>query len=334
MAVHHRVLQLGPPAFDTRRHRASRQLRQQAHKAIVGGQTHQVVEARVGHAAAFGQQIRGGGQRAADDDGVGGLVQAGDLGHWRAAESERREVVGNQMAVERVADVRQEHGSQAEQLDEVAQMLQIARRQRRVDQQIDLLRSATDAAAVVWHEDVDDALHRQRETAFETADVVGRVHRDDGNVVVLRVTDTEFPHVAADIGALGLGKPGRRQADHRRPLLAAQGLETLDDIVVGAEHGAGLIHCRGLQRDRFAKMTHEEDLGEGGAALRSVQHRNGVVDAEEGQRGAGGRAGLQGIDRQRLGPLSNFRHYATSASMIVSAGASSSGRIRSSSSRA
>ena len=81
------------------------------------------------HAAALRQQVCRRIERAADDDGVCRLVQRHDLRQRRATEGQRREVVGDQMAVEGVADVREDQRTQAERFHQLAQVLEVAGRQ-------------------------------------------------------------------------------------------------------------------------------------------------------------------------------------------------------------
>jgi hypothetical protein len=63
--------------------------------------------------------------------------------------------------------------------------------------------------------------------------------------------------------------------------------------------------ARGLQGDRLAEMAHEKHRR---AALRAVQHGDGLVEAQRGQRTAHRLAGLERIHRQGFLAADDFGH--------------------------
>ena len=211
------------------------------------------------------------------------------------------------MAVERIAEVGQKHRAQTEGFDPVADRFDVAGAEQRAGEHIHLF--APPAGTLAWrHQRGDDRFDRSGKSAFEGAVEVGRVHRNDGDVGIFRVLAAEFAHQPLDVGALRFGQAGGGQTDHVRRVLGADRLQSVDDVRVGAHHRRNLVHRRRLQRDRLAEMAHEKDLAKGGAALRAVQHRDGVLEAEESQRGADRRARLQRVDRQGLGATDDLGH--------------------------
>jgi hypothetical protein len=268
-----------------------------------------MVEAIVRHAAARLQQIGCPLQRAADDQRRRRFTERRDFAGRRSAERQRRCVLIDQMAVERVTDVGQHQRLQAEGLDPGLDRLDVAGRQHRRSEHVDL-RGRASGQTAAWCRDqrVDDRFDGQRKAGFEATGIVRGVHRHDGGCRELRMAGAELAYQPLHVAALGLGEPGRRQPDQLRRVLLAEHAQTLDDVLVGTHDARHLIHCRRLQRDRFAEMAHQEYLAEGRAALRAVQHRNRPAQAEEGERGADRLAGLERIDRQRLGALEDFSH--------------------------
>ena len=102
----------------------------------------------------------------------------------------------------------------------------------------------------------------------------------------------KFLDVAADVRALRLGQAGRQQSYRLGAFIDAKRAQRLEDALVGAQNAGHLIHCGGLERDRFAKVIGEKHLAEGGAALRAVHERHGARQAKKGQGRAHGLADL------------------------------------------
>ena len=209
-----------------------------------------------------------------DDEGCGRLAHDLDFRTRRAADGQRRRFCFGQMAIQRIADVGHDDGAQAESLDPVLDRLDVARRQHRRSQHIDLLRPLAGALAF-RHQRLDQRLDGQRVAAFQAADVIRRIDRHHGDVGELRMRGAELAQAAANVGALRFRKAGRQQADDVRLALVAQRAQRFDDVLVGAHDARHLIHRRRLQRNRLAEMAHEEHLAEGRAALRAMHQRHG-----------------------------------------------------------
>ena len=98
-------------------------------------------------------------------------------------------------------------------------------------------------------------------------------------MLVLRILLAEAAHQTLYVAALSFGEPGGGQADDIRIALVAQGTQAFDHVFIGVHHRGDVIHGGGLQRDGLAEVAHEENLAEGGAALRAVHHRDGPAQA-------------------------------------------------------
>ncbi len=104
------------------------------------------------------------------------------------------------------------------------------------------------------------------------------------------------PDEAVHIVAFDLGDAGCANADDGGFGAVGDGDDCLLDVLIAAEHGGHFAHGRRLHRDGFAKMAHENHKPERGAALRAMQKRHAVLDAEEGERAAERLAHLQRVD--------------------------------------
>ena len=155
MAVEHGVDQLAALAAIFERHRTAADARQQADEIVIGAETGQAVEQRRTArrpAASAPSRRRASARRCA-------IVQAASpiaamSSRVDAAERRGREVFGH-MAVERAGEVRQECRLQAEGLDDVAQLVDVAGRQMAARQHVDALRRAARAACRFGHEGLD-----------------------------------------------------------------------------------------------------------------------------------------------------------------------------------
>ena len=68
--------------------------------------------------------------------------------------------------------------------------------------------------------------------------------------------------IGVDIIALGLGEAGGTNGDEFRLGARPYVQNGLLDIVVAAHDGGRFVHRRRLQRDRFAKVTHQQHHAE------------------------------------------------------------------------
>ncbi|EXF44756.1 hypothetical protein BAY1663_02829 [Pseudomonas sp. BAY1663] len=308
MGIEHGVLQLPALALPALRHRVAADLAQRHQPGIHRLQAQQQAETPVRYAAAGGQRIGGGSQALADHQGGGALPGTGQLVEGQPAGGQRVEGCLVEMAVQRAGQVGDQQRPQAEALDALGDEFQVAGCQAGAAQHVDLARPLADLVTALGHQRLDHRLERGGETALEATAEVRAVHRHHGHVAVLGIFAAELMHGAVQVAALGLRQRGAEQADHRWMLLVANGAQRLDHVLVGAHHRADLIHRRGLQRHRLAEVPDEEHLGERRAALRTVQQRHAARQAEEGQRGAHGLAGLQRADRQRLVAVDDLCH--------------------------
>ena len=131
---------------------------------------------------------------------------------------------------------------------------------------------------------------------------------DQGKVGELRILGADQLDIAIHVVTLGLGHAGGTDADNLR-LGAIEDIEhRLFDIFQPAEHGRHLAHGRGLQRNGFLEVAHEQHQAKRGAALRAVQQRHAAPQPHEGERAADRLAHLQRIDRAGLFGGNELRH--------------------------
>jgi hypothetical protein len=216
----------------------------------------------------------------------------------------------DQMPVERIGEVGQHHRQQSERFDPALDRLDVTRSQHRRRKDVHLPAALSDPrrARGIGKQRVDDRFDREGETGFEAAGEVRGVHRDHRGRRELRMAAAEFAHQPLHVATLGFRETGGGNTDQRRRALFTEHAQTFDDVLVGTHDRRHLVHRRRLQRDRFAKVAHQKHLAKGRAALRSVQHRDRTAQAEKGEGGADRLAGLERIDRQRLGAAKDFSH--------------------------
>ena len=120
-------------------------------------------------------------------------------------------------------------------------------------------RGSCRAARAARNQGGDDRLDRRGEAGFEAAERVAGADRHDGDVgaysgCALRKSCTVRGTSAPCIS----DRPVVIRPITSGAFFSQMVAQRLDHIVVGAEHRGGLIHRRGLQRDRLVEMAHEE----------------------------------------------------------------------------
>ena len=135
-------------------------------------------------------------------------------------------------------------------------MLDIARCQEGTCQHIDLFVTMI-RLIVCYHQHIDHGFDRQRITALHATGKIRRIHRHDRDMAIFGMIRVELFHQSFDIGALRLGQTCGCQTNQRRFAFLGDRTESLYHILIGIHHRGDLIHRRGLQRNRLAKMAHK-----------------------------------------------------------------------------
>ncbi len=291
MAVEHGVEQLAALAPVLGRHRLARELREALQEAVVAGQAGQALEdlqRRAGDGlqrlGAFARLLANA-QREGRGAGGADLLQRGTAERGTAP-------VGRDVAVERTRDVGQHDGVQAEGLDDLAQLVDVAGREVAARQQRHLVGHHRQR----FHQRFDDGGDGVFEAVFESTHVVGRGHVDDLGVGQLRVALARGDQVAVDVVTLGFGQAGGADGNHFWRGALADVEQRRLYVLVAPHDGGDLVHGRGLQRDRFLEVAHQQHQAERGAALRSVHHRHAGVQPQEGEARTQRLAHLERVD--------------------------------------
>ena len=278
-------------------------LRQPLQKAVVAGQPGEAVKN-------FQRRARNVTQRFGTFAGLFAHAQRDarsarrtDLRQRRAAQRGAAPV-GRNVAVQRTRHVGQHDDGQAKRLDDFTQLVNVAGREVAAGQQRDL---------VFFHRQrfdqrLDDGGDGVFKTVFKAAHIVGRGDINDFRVVQLGFLFAHGDDVAVHVVAFGFGQAGRADGDDLGRGALADIQQGRFDVVVAAQNRGDFVHRRGLQRDGFFKVAHQQHQPERGAALRAVHDRHAGVQPEEGKARAQRRAHLERIHRTGFFGFDNAGH--------------------------